>query len=726
MIANRFYYVFKPYLPWRLRIALRRWNGRRVLAASAGSWPILETAGQPPANWPGWPEARPFALVLTHDVEGPKGLDRVSQLRQLEEELGFRSAFNLIPAGNYQVAPATRQDLERRGFEVGIHDLHHDGKLFTHREGFCRQAKQINAYLREWKVQGFRAGFMHHNLDWIHDLQIQYDASTFDTDPFEPQPDGVGTIFPFWVPAPSTTSSPASPGKGYMELPYTLVQDFTLFTILCADSIDIWKRKLDWIAQHGGMALVNVHPDYVDFSGDRAPEGEFPARLYRELLEYVRSCYAGQYWHALPREVAAYCREFRPLLRSSRSRRVGMVTYSFYESDTRVMQYARALAARGDQVEVLALADGRERPATEILDGVTVLRLQRRRPDERSRWDFIRRLARFCCVSTWAMTRRHWQRPYDLVHIHNVPDFLVVAALFPRLTGARVILDIHDLMPELYANKFRGNAEGPGFGLLRFLEKMSARVAHRVVIANHLWLDRITARSVPKDRCVAIINHVDLSLFHRRPRTRPDGAVVVLYPGSLQWHQGLDIAIRAFAQFERAFPGAEFHIYGEGQAKPELVRQAGELGLDRKVRFHGWVDTADVPALMANADLGVVPKRADAFGNEAYSTKIMEFMSQGLPVVASRTKIDRYYFNDDVVRFFESGNPEDMARQMIAVMTDRDLRERLIRNALEYAARNSWETRKHDYLRLVDRLIDGDATTPPPLVAEPATTATTA
>jgi hypothetical protein len=140
---------------------------------------------------------------------------------------------------------------------------------------------------------------MHHNLDWIHQLNIKYDASTFDTDPFEPQPDGVHTIFPFWVPRP---------GGGYMELPYTLAQDSTMFFILQQRTIDIWKRKLDWIAERGGMALLNLHPDYLYFKPGRPPVNEYPCSFYVEFLTYLRQKYPGKYWHVLPRNVAEFCR----------------------------------------------------------------------------------------------------------------------------------------------------------------------------------------------------------------------------------------------------------------------------------------------------------------------------------------------------------------------------------------------------------------------------------
>jgi len=299
-VLNRTYYICKPLLPWALRVTLRRWRADCQKSSYRGIWPIDQKAGSMPHGWPGWPEQKRFALILTHDVEGRKGFARVGQLMNLELKQGFRSSFNFVPEGAYRVPETMRQTLDRRGFEVGIHGLRHDGKLYSSHAEFSRSATRIREYRRKWQAVGFRSPFMHHNLEWIHELGMEYDASTFDTDPFEPQPDGVGTVFPFWVSGP--------PGAGYVELPYTLAQDFTLFVILREPNIDIWKRKLDWVAERGGMALVNTHPDYMCFGDTKKARDEYPAYHYEELLSYIRQRYEGVFWSALPRDVARFYR----------------------------------------------------------------------------------------------------------------------------------------------------------------------------------------------------------------------------------------------------------------------------------------------------------------------------------------------------------------------------------------------------------------------------------
>jgi hypothetical protein len=294
------YYSIKPLLPRPFQISMRRKLVRQQLAKYSHVWQILEKASQPPKCWCGWPEDKQFALVLTHDVDTAAGQQKCRDLAELEIKMGFRSSFNFVPE-RYRVSKKLRTYLVFNGFEVGVHGLNHDGKLFKTINIFNQRARRINYYLNEWNAVGFRAPAMHHNLDWMHSLDIEYDLSTFDTDPFEPQSDGVETIFPFWVNGSSSV-------EGYMELPYTLPQDFTIFILMQEQNIGIWARKLDWLVNHGGMALINTHPDYMAFSGKQPGIEEYSAAFYEEFLDYVKSHYSGQYWHALPSEVARHAR----------------------------------------------------------------------------------------------------------------------------------------------------------------------------------------------------------------------------------------------------------------------------------------------------------------------------------------------------------------------------------------------------------------------------------
>jgi len=302
-----FYYFVKPVLPAGIRLALRQCHAIPLKWSSAATWPIDANSIGKPKDWPGWPRKKQFAFVLSHDVEGTKGLKRCRSLAELEMTLGYRSSFNFVPEGEYETPRELRAFLKENGFEVGVHDLHHDGSLYQSEAVFESSATKINQYMKEWDVSGFRSGFMRHDLDWISKLSIRYDASTFDSDPFEPQPDGMQTMFPFWVRRADETA--------YLELPYTLAQDYTLFLVLREKNTDVWKRKLDWIAEHGGMAFVIVHPAYLALQG-KPSATEYHGGLFRDLPKYTREKYRDSAWFARPCDVEQYVRFHFPSERS--------------------------------------------------------------------------------------------------------------------------------------------------------------------------------------------------------------------------------------------------------------------------------------------------------------------------------------------------------------------------------------------------------------------------
>jgi hypothetical protein len=306
---NKIFYILKPVIPRQVQIAIRRRIAQHKRRKNGFPWPIDARSAKLPENWPGWPGGKQFALILSHDVDTLKGYNNVLKLADVEEEMGFRSQFNFVPERYGVISLDLLAELKQRGFGIGVHGLKHDGKLFSSKMIFDERAPQINAYLKKWDTRGFTTPSMIRNHDWMHALDMSHCVSTFDTDPFEPEPVGVATIFPFWVQS-------ESPGKRFLEMPYTLVQDFTLFVILGEKTNNIWKQKLDWIACNKGMVLLNSHPDYKNFGGSGCGKEEYPVQLYRDFLEYARSRYCGQYWAALPQDIwsylnISYCQEYQ-------------------------------------------------------------------------------------------------------------------------------------------------------------------------------------------------------------------------------------------------------------------------------------------------------------------------------------------------------------------------------------------------------------------------------
>lgn len=390
--------------------------------------------------------------------------------------------------------------------------------------------------------------------------------------------------------------------------------------------------------------------------------------------------------------------------------RVCMLAYAFYESDTRILQYATALAERGDTVDVIALQRD-NLPEFEVLNGVNVYRIQSRKVNEKGLFTYVGRIVRFLVRSTVVLYRKQRERPYDVVHVHNVPDFLVFSALSTKWKRRPIILDIHDLLPEFYASKFKISHSSLLFRLLTFAERCSAAFATHVIIANDLWRDRLVMRSSRAEKCSVVRNRPDLSIFVGRAgrERRKSEKFTLTYPGSLNWHQGLDIAIRAFASIADQIPDAEFHIYGEGPAKLSLIQLANDLQMQDRIMFHDFLPSREIAQVMAATDLAIEPKRTNsAFGNEALSTKILEFMSLGVPVIACRTRIHAYYYDDSIIQYYENDDETELAKQILRLKGDPDAIERLVTNAKRYVQENTWDARKHEYLQLVDSLTGVD------------------
>jgi glycosyltransferase involved in cell wall biosynthesis len=722
MISNRLYYRFKPFIPWRLRMGVRQVLAQRQRLKYSHTWPINEAAGNIPRNWPGWPGGKKFALVLTHDIESNAGLNKCRQLMELEQAMGFRSSFNFIPEGEYRVSPELRRELTQNGFEVGVHDLRHDGKLYWRRSEFPENARSINAYLKEWGARGFRSGFMLHDRECLNGLDIQYDASTFDTDPFEPQPEGVHTIFPFWVSRPH--------GGGYVELPYTLPQDSTMFFVLRETTPDIWKKKLDWIVQRGGMALVNVHPDYLGFGQRKRKVSEYPSEFYSELLRHVLEKYRDDYWHALPHEVAGWYRESRPAAQKSPAAETApaqvngvarrttlpggtaaVVLYSYYATDPRPRREAEALARAGMDVDVICLRQNSSVPWHQVINGIHVYHvpLKRRRS---GKLVYMAQYAWFLICSFLFLTAHSFRKRYKLVHVHNMPDFLVFSALVPKWLGAKVILDLHDPMPELFRSIYNLPEKHYIVTWLKRMERRSIAQAHQVVTPNIAFKNLFAARSCRPEKITTIMNSPETAIFNpakfHMADGRPDSgkSFILMYHGLLVERHGLDLAIRAVNQLRAGIPGIRLHLYGEPtdylKKIQELVR---ELKLEDFVKFHGFKSLDEIAACISTIDVGLIPNRSSSFTQINFPTRIFEYLAMHKPVIVPDTRGIQDYFGDDEIMFFKAGDIADLAKKIEWACHHPAELQNLMERGRKIYERHIWNLEEDKMVNLVARLI---------------------
>lgn len=302
---RRLYYRVRPFLPTRVRRHIQKvffhgWEKMRF-----PRWPVDRTVedvleqlliwslkakkvDKIPFVW-FWPDGFRSSAVITHDVETTLGVDFCQTLMDINDSFGIPSSFQIVPEERYVVTEAFLDDIRRRGHEVNVQDLNHDGLLFSSKDLFLRRSEQINEYARRFDALGFRAAVLYRNTDWLACLNVSYDMSIPNVAHLDPQRGGCCTVFPFYI-------------GDVIELPVTTTQDYTLFNILSQYSVDLWKRQISLIREKHGLANFIVHPDYII--------EDKPRQVYRQLLSHVAELRSsGDTWVALPRNVASWWRQ---------------------------------------------------------------------------------------------------------------------------------------------------------------------------------------------------------------------------------------------------------------------------------------------------------------------------------------------------------------------------------------------------------------------------------
>jgi len=343
-----------------------------------------------------------------------------------------------------------------------------------------------------------------------------------------------------------------------------------------------------------------------------------------------------------------------------------MIVHAYYPlGETRVEREARALTRAGYAVDVICLRAAGEQPV-ERDGGITIYRLPVGRHKGRGAAVQLLEYVAFLLLAMIRLTRLHLRAPYRVVQAHNLPDFLVFAALPARLMGARVVLDIHDLMPEFYASRFGTGLDSLPVRLVKLQERWSCRFADGVITVSDHWRQVLIGRGVAPQKCSVVMNVADDSIFHPPaeplPLLRDPCGLRLIYHGSLARHYGLDLAIRAVDQVRTDIPGIHLTLLGDGDYVSELRRLIEELGIEAQVRLINELRPAEeLPAIIATADLGIAPYRNDTFTDGLLPTKLMEYAALGMAAVAARTTAIERTFGGTMVALFEPGDVDSLA-----------------------------------------------------------------
>lgn len=385
---------------------------------------------------------------------------------------------------------------------------------------------------------------------------------------------------------------------------------------------------------------------------------------------------------------------------------VCMIVQNHYDMDIRVRRKAEALVAAGYEVDVLALASAKDPKESYTLCGVNVYAM----PLGKKRGSLLRyafEYFAFLFWSFWKLSRLMGRRRYAVVDVNTLPDFLIFAGAYAKLRGAKLLLDMHEITPEFFMSKYGKGEKAFSIRVQKVLEWFSMKFADHVLTINEPINKLLQGRGLRAGKSTVIMNAVDDALFASAVTTNApelagaNATFVMMYHGTLTPIYGLDISITAFGKVHEQMPGAEFWILGGGTEKKSLEELAAKLGLSQRVKFIGNVLPQEVPQWLKRCDVGVLATRRDVFLDFSFSNKISEYIIMGKAVVASRLKAIRHYYSEEAFAFFEPNDPDALAKQMVRVYADRELRARLTARAKEEYAPICWDVMKERYLRLM-------------------------
>lgn len=391
--------------------------------------------------------------------------------------------------------------------------------------------------------------------------------------------------------------------------------------------------------------------------------------------------------------------------------RVLMVAYTNYRRDPRVRRQAEALVDAGHEVVFLASrhpGDARHQRVSGV-EVITFMGLGNRKT---SALVYMADYALFFLRAFVHMGIR--PRRYALVHVNNMPDFLVFSAIVPRLFGRPVIHDIHDLMPEIYEEKFRRPPTHWMIRMLTWQERWAGRFANRVLTVEERLKDILGGRGIARERIHVLMNLPDDRIFSKRlraPERGPSDPLVMIYHGTLARRLGLDIAIRAVALLAQEAPRVVFRIIGAGEEREHLIALTRELRLEDSVSFsEGFVPLEQIPKWLQDADVGIVPLRKSDGTDIMLPTKLLEYVSVGIPCIVPATGTIRRYFDAEMVEFFEAEDVESLAAAIRRLRDDAARRQHLVRESQDrFCSRYRWSRHRLEYVDLVENLIAGKA-----------------
>lgn len=386
--------------------------------------------------------------------------------------------------------------------------------------------------------------------------------------------------------------------------------------------------------------------------------------------------------------------------------RVCMIAYTDYAADARVRRAAEALVQRGDEVRVIcpltSLIEARAETSAVILHPTRAVAYAA----ASNPFSYVRRYLTFLIVAAVHALRLHLKHRFDVVHVHTMPDFLIFSALGPKLLGAKLILDVHDLTPELYASKFGLSESHWIIRVLKTVERASVRLADAAIAVHQPHLDALISHGNPSDKFTIVMNVPDPAIFRHRNGHAPPDDFTLIYHGTVGARHGLDVAVRAVALARRQVPDVKLRIIGDGDDFARVNALVDELGVRESVQLEqGFRRLEDMVPAIERASVGIVPIVDDPFTRYMLPLKLLEYVAVGIPVISSSTSTIRAYFSDEMLALTPSGDAENLAARIVELYNDPAKRTKLANEASRFTEDHHWAKEKQDYYQLIDRLV---------------------
>jgi glycosyltransferase involved in cell wall biosynthesis len=386
-------------------------------------------------------------------------------------------------------------------------------------------------------------------------------------------------------------------------------------------------------------------------------------------------------------------------------KKICMVSYSYYSYDARIPKEAEALVQQGMRVDCICLRE-KGYARSDVVNGVNIYRLPLGKYRGSSTIRYMLAYIFFFVLSFFMVTIFYFKQHYDIIQFHTLPDFIIFTGVIPKIFGAKLFLDMHEIMPEFYMSKFSVGRYHPLIVILKFLEKISVRFADAVVVINEpikrLLLQRCKFKSAP----IVIMNCADDRLFSPDypPSSGESEGFSLMYHGTLTPLYGLELAIQAVAKLKDKIPHLKLHIFGNDLEAGDLRKLAEQLGVCGNVIFMGRVPREEIPRYIHQADIGILPTIRDVFIDYSFSNKLAEYVCTKTPVVATRLKSTLEYFPENAISYFESLNVDELASRIFELYSDPQKRLLQAEEAFQHYQKIRWEVMRKRYIELINLL----------------------